>query len=266
MTRDPSTNRGIDARRDAGPCGDPGSGPTGPTAPLPLRERDLVQSGPHQPGEGIKTGGLTTIALISVTLTDSADGQIARITVDSMALKPTGEVAKQITPDAARAVADSLRGAYVWAYTVRGAVRGSPVASNPHPALAAVFQVMGVLFPGLRTGIKVGDSWADTTNINNDARTGHQTGRVIANWRVSGVEDGGMVLEGSALTTVTTNATNGQVLRVLGHSQEHLVTAARGPTRAATIETVNDVTMTSPQNAAPMPARSTGSLKLTREP
>lgn len=238
--------------------------PVIPMAPLRYRieaktasEQDLTSV-----GKGKLSGSLTTTALVSVTLTDSADGQIVRVTVDSMKLEPTGAMTQSLPLSAAGAVGDSTRGAFVRAYAVRGAVRGSPQASSPSPALASIMQAMNVLFPGLRSGIKVGDSWADTTMVNNDVANGHQSGRIIATWKVTGMENGAFVLDGTAATTMTTTAQNGQTLRVNGSSQEHMVMTGRGPARSASIESSNDVTMTSPQNATPIPAKSVGSLKL----
>ena len=239
-------------------------GPVKPAIPLRYRieaktvsEQDLTSV-----GKGTMSGSLTTTAIVTVTLTDSAEGQIARVTVDSMKLEPTGEMLKSLPLTTAITAAESARGAFIRAYTVRGAVRGAPQGSSPNPALQTIVQAISVLFPGLRSGIKVGDGWADTTLINTDVSNGHQTGRIIATWKVADMANGGFVLDGTALSTVTTNATNGQTLHVIGRSQEHLVTASHGPTRSATIATSNEVTMTSPQNAIPIPAKSTGSLRL----
>ena len=139
-------------------------------------------------GRGKVTGSMTTIAYITVTTVDSADGQVARVAVDSMTLEPTGAMAKQITPVAAAAAADSARGLWVHAYNVRGTLRGVPQPSAQNPALSSIMQAVGVMFPGIRSGIKVGDKWADTTKIDNDVQSGHQTGNIISSWAVSGVE------------------------------------------------------------------------------
>ena len=243
-------------------------GPATPTAPRRYRieartasEQDLTSV-----GKGKLSGGLTSTAIVSVTLTDSADGQIVRVTVDSMKLEPTGAMTQSLPLSAAGAVGDSTRGAFVRAYAVRGVVRGAPQASSPSPALASIIQAMNVLFPGLRSNFKVGDSWTDTSIVNNDVANGHQSGRILATWKVTGMENGGFVLDGTAATTMTTTAQNGQTLRVNGRSQEHLVMAGRGPARSASIESANDIVMTSPRNATPIPAKSGGSLRLTPLP
>ena len=217
-------------------------------------------------GRGKLTGSLATTAILSVTMTDSADGQIVRVTVDSMKLEPVGAMAVQLTPAAAAAAADSVRGASVRAYSVRGTLRGVPQPSVPNPALATVMQALGVMFPGLRSGIKVGDSWADTTKIDGDVKGGHQLGSIIAAWSVTGVEDGGLVLEGTSATKVTTTGQNGQSLTVSGGSKEHLVLAPRGPSRRASIESTSDASTVQKLGGAPIPSRTTATLRITPLP
>jgi hypothetical protein len=241
-------------------------GPVKPPAPLRYRleastvsDQDLTSI-----GQGKKTGSLTTIAIISVTLTDSAEGQIARVTVDSMTLAPSGEMTRSLPLNAAGSAADSVRGAYVRAYTVHGMMHGAPQGSNPSAALNPILQAMGDLFPGLRTEIKAGDSWADTTVINNDAANGagHQAGRIISTWKVASAANGGFVLEGTAITMMTTTAQNGLVLHISGTSHQHLVMPSRGPTRSAVVESTNEVSQTSREHPTPIPARTVGSLRL----
>lgn len=247
-------------------------GPVTPAAPLHYRieakttsEQDLTSM-----GRGKLTGGLATTAFVSVTLTDSAEGQIVRVTVDSMKLEPTGQMTTALPLAAAGPVADSARGSFVRSYAVRGALRGAPQASNASPALATIVQAMNVFFPGLRSAMKVGDSWADTTNVDTPVQgngvTGRQTGRIVATWKVTGMEDGAFVLDGTALTTMVSNASNGSVVKVTGRSQEHMIMPGRGPARSATIESSNDITQTTSQQATPIPARSSGSLRLIHLP
>jgi hypothetical protein len=243
-------------------------GPVAPAAPLRYRletttssEQDLTSV-----GKGKVNGSLTTTAIISVTLTDSALGQIARLTVDSITLRPTGEMAKQLPPAVAIAAADSARGAFVRAYTVHGIVRAAPQGSSASPALGSLFQAIPVLFPGLRSNLKLGDSWADTNVVNADTQNGHQAGRIIATWKVDSMVNGGFVLGGTSTTDVTTIASNGQKLHVNGSSRERLAMSSRWPARSATIESTNDVTLTSPQSPTPIPGRNVATLKLTPLP
>jgi hypothetical protein len=240
-------------------------GPVTLPAP-PLRYRIEAKTSTEQDltslNRGKVSGALSTVAFISVTTTDSADGQIARITVDSMKLEPTGATALQLTPAAANAAADSARGMWIRAFSVRGTIKGAPRASAANAALAPVIQAVGVLFPGLRTGIKVGDSWADTTKIDNDVPGGHQRGSVIATWKVTGAENGANVLEGTAATNITKNGQAGESLTITGSSVEQLTLATHGPARSASIESTVIASAVRQQGATPVPTKTGASLRV----
>ena len=235
-----------------------------PAAPLRYRveaktttEQDLTSM-----NRGKVSGALATIAFISVTTTDSADGQVARITVDSMKLEPTGATALQLTPAAANSAADSARGMWIRAFSVRGTIKGAPRPSGANGALAPVMQAVGVLFPGLRSGLKVGDSWSDTTKIDNDVPGGHQRGAIISTWKVTAMENGAFLLDGTAATSVTTNGQAGESQTVNGSSVEHLVLATRGPARSASVESTVSAATVRQQGATPIPTKTVASLRL----
>lgn len=97
----------------------------------------------------------TTSSFITVSLADSAGGKVIRVVVDSMRGDST-------TPIPA-AVLDSARGAQFHGFVEKS---GKPSGLEPLSSSSAVKQVQGLLsdfFPWIRTGLKVGDSWTDTT-------------------------------------------------------------------------------------------------------
>ena len=97
----------------------------------------------------------TTSSFITVTLADSAGGKVMRVVVDSM----RGDSSTPIPA----AVLDSVRGAELHGFVEKS---GKPSRLEPLSGGAAVKQVQGLLsdfFPWIRTGLKVGDSWTDTT-------------------------------------------------------------------------------------------------------
>jgi hypothetical protein len=97
----------------------------------------------------------TTSSFITVTLADSAGGKVMRVVVDSM-------LGDSTTPIPA-AVLDSARGAQFHGFVERS---GKPSGLEPLSGSPAMKQVQGLLsdfFPWIRTGLKVGDSWTDTT-------------------------------------------------------------------------------------------------------
>lgn len=225
-----------------------------------LRELDQSSNG------GAKSAdGLTTSALISVTMTDSAGGQLARITVDSIALNPTGAVVDDLQrhPNAAH----DARGAWVRVYIAHGKIQGGvQLSDSTNPALGAIVQAVGVLFPGIRRGAKVGDSWADTSHINNASGPRRVSGEVVAAWKVVANEGDALVLDGSSTSRTKTEDGSGQVMTLTGGSKERVVIPPTGLARRATIETTNEMSITAPRLTSPIPGKTTGSLTLTPLP
>ena len=96
-----------------------------------------------------------TSSFVTVTLTDSAGGKILRVVVDSM----RGDSATPIPA----AVLDSARGAEFRGFVLKS---GKPSGLEATSTTGAAAQVQGLLsdfFPWIRSGLKVGDSWTDTT-------------------------------------------------------------------------------------------------------
>ncbi|MGH7593748.1 MAG: hypothetical protein ACRELE_07855 [Gemmatimonadales bacterium] len=225
-----------------------------------LRELDRSSMG------GPKTAdGLATSAIIAVTMQDSAGGQLARIVVDSIALSPTGAVVEDLQRHPT-AVQDA-RGAWVNVYIAHGKIQGGvQLSDSTNPALGAIVQAVGVLFPGIRRGAKLGDSWADTSKINNASGPRRVSGEVIATWKVVANEGDALVLEGSSTSETRTEDGSGQVLTLTGGSKERVVIPPTGLARRASIETSSDMSITAPRLTSPIPGRTTGSLTLTPIP
>lgn len=99
----------------------------------------------------------TTSSFITVKVADSAGGKVLRVVLDSI----RGDSATPIP----RAVLDSARGA-----EFRGFLESSGKPSGLQPvagsSTSAATQVQGLLsdiFPWVKAGLKVGDTWTDTT-------------------------------------------------------------------------------------------------------
>jgi hypothetical protein len=236
----------------------------GASAPVPTRFQISSRSTSEQDltavGQGKVAGAIMANGVVTVSLSDSATGQIAKVTVESLTLQPSGAMEKQVTASAAAAAADSARGQFIRAFTVHNALRNTPEPSSHNPALASIQQVMGVLFPGIRSNIKPGDSWADTTNVNSSGAAGKQLGRIISSWKVTGMEAGDLVLDGTSVTHIVTTGQPGQSRTVDGHSTEHLVMTPQGRTRRATIDATSDLTLVTPQAPGPIPGHTTALL------
>lgn len=97
----------------------------------------------------------STSSFITVTLADSAGGKVMRVVIDSLRGDST-------TPIPA-AVLDSARGAEFHGFVEKS---GKPLGLEPVTETSAASQIQGLLsdfFPWIKTGLKVGDSWTDTT-------------------------------------------------------------------------------------------------------
>jgi len=96
-----------------------------------------------------------TSSFITVILADSAGGKAMRVVVDSV----RGDSATPIPAP----VLDSARGAEFHGFVEKS---GKPLGLEPVTGTSAAAQIQGLLsdfFPWIRVGLKVGDSWADTT-------------------------------------------------------------------------------------------------------
>jgi hypothetical protein len=131
-------------------------------------------------GAGKQNLSFTTSAFITVTLADSAGGRVMRVVVDSM----RGDSATPIPA----AVLDSARGAVFRGFVERS---GKMSGLTPPSDNSAAGQVQGLLsefFPWIKTGVKVGDSWADTTAKVNGVGSDSVTIQRVSAYKATGNE------------------------------------------------------------------------------
>jgi hypothetical protein len=133
--------------------------PASNLAPTTIRYRidqSLTQDVDATAAGGAKQSiSFNTSSFITVTLADSAGGKAMRVVVDSV----RGDSATPIPA----AVLDSARGAEFHGFVEKS---GKPLGLEPTTGTSAATQIQGLLsdfFPWIRSGVKVGDSWADTT-------------------------------------------------------------------------------------------------------
>jgi hypothetical protein len=122
----------------------------------------------------------TTSSFVTVNLADSAGGKIIRVVVDSL----RGDSAVPIP----RAVLDSAKGAEFHGYLEKS---GKPSGLEPTRANPAAIQIQGLLsdfFPWIKAGVKVGDSWSDTTAKTNGTGTDSVTVRRVSAYKAAGAE------------------------------------------------------------------------------
>jgi hypothetical protein len=122
----------------------------------------------------------TTSSFVSVSLADSAGGKVIRVVVDSL----RGDSAVPIPA----AVLDSARGAEFHGFLEKS---GKPSGLEPVRANPAAVQIQGLLsdfFPWIKAGLKVGDSWSDTTAKTNGAGTDSVTVRRVSAYKAAAAE------------------------------------------------------------------------------
>lgn len=134
-------------------------------------------------GAAKQTIAFNTSSFITVTLADSAGGKVMTVRVDSL----RGDSATPIPA----AVLDSARGAEFHGFVERS---GKPSGLAPVTGTSAAAQIQGLLsdfFPWVRTGLKVGDSWTDTTAKVNGIGADSVTVRRVSAYTASGNETRG---------------------------------------------------------------------------
>jgi hypothetical protein len=122
----------------------------------------------------------STTSFVTVTLADSAGGKVMRVVVDSI----RGDSATPIPP----AVLDSARGSEFHGFVQKS---GKPTGLEPVSGASAAVQVQGLLsdfFPWTRAGLKVGDSWTDTTAKTNGTGPDSVTVRRVSAYKAAAGE------------------------------------------------------------------------------
>jgi hypothetical protein len=134
-------------------------------------------------GGAKQTTTFNTSSFITVILADSAGGKVMRVVIDSV----RGDSATPIPP----AVLDSARGAEFHGFIEKS---GKPPDLEPIKGASAAAQIQGLLsdfFPWIRTGLKVGDSWVDTTAKVNGVGADSVTVRRVSAYKASANETRG---------------------------------------------------------------------------
>ena len=121
-----------------------------------------------------------TSSFVTVTLADSAGGKAIRVVVDSV----RGDSATPIPP----AVLDSARGSRFYGFLAKS---GKPSGFEPTGNTSAAAQIQGLLsdfFPWTRPGLKVGESWTDTTSKTNGSGVDSVTVRRVTSYKTTAGE------------------------------------------------------------------------------
>lgn len=153
----------------------------------PITSRYRIDQSLFQEIDATAAGGarqvisFTTSSFITVTLVDSAGGKVMRVVIDSL----KGDSATPIPA----AVLDSARGAEFRGFVARS---GKPSRLEPVHSSSAIAQVQGLLsdfYPWSKAGIKVGQSWSDTTARVNGVGVDSVTVRRVSAYKAAPTEN-----------------------------------------------------------------------------
>jgi hypothetical protein len=125
----------------------------------------------------------TTSSFVTVTLADSAGGKTIRVVVDSV----RGDSATPVPP----AVLDSARGVEFSGFLEKS---GKPRGLQPSGNASAAVQIQGLLsdfLPWTRAGLKVGETWSDTTSKTNGTGADSVTVRRVSAYKAAAGETKG---------------------------------------------------------------------------
>jgi hypothetical protein len=144
-------------------------------------DQSLVQEMDASAAGGAKQKiAFKTSSFVTVTLADSAGGKAIRVVIDSI----KGDSATPISS----AVLDSARGAEFHGFVAKS---GKPSGLQPSGNAAAATQIQGLLsdfFPWTKAGLKVGDSWTDTTAKTNSTGADSVTVRRVSAYQATASE------------------------------------------------------------------------------
>ena len=214
-------------------------------------------------GSGKQTGDVAAVAFVSVTMSDSAAGQLAHIVVDSMTLEPNGSMTMAYDPT----FAASAKGGFFHLYVVGGKVQGTPTPSiEGNPALAILAQAMMVMFPGAtKSGLKAGESYTDTTNTTSTTEQGTNNSSAITVWTMKGMEGDAMTFEGESTGKMTVDGGQAAITGT-NKGTRTMTSTAKGPVRSAAINTTVDLAAVPNGMSDVIPVKGTSSLTITLLP
>jgi hypothetical protein len=122
----------------------------------------------------------STTSFVTVTLADSAGGKAMRVVVDSVRADTTSPIPP--------AVLDSARGAEFRGFVEKS---GKPAVLKPVGNAGAAAQIQGLLsdfYPWTRAGLKIGESWSDTTAKTNGTGSDSVTVRRVSAYKAAASE------------------------------------------------------------------------------
>jgi hypothetical protein len=131
-------------------------------------------------GGGKQSFVVKTTSFVQLTLTDSAGGRAVKVLVDSIHgdSLPPGAPADMLTKAAGVVVTGFV--------DAKGKV--SNVKSSSDAGGLQLNSLVQQLLPPIKSNIKVGDAWTDTTETSSGISSGNMSTRTVTNFKVTGSE------------------------------------------------------------------------------
>lgn len=211
-------------------------------------------------GMASQSGDINIVAFVSVAMSDSANGQLAHIVVDSMTLAPTGTLAAQFDPSLGAAT----KGAFFHVFVVGGKVQGTPKGSmEGNTALATIGQAVSALFPGdTRAGLKSGDTYSDSSTTTTTTEQGTNKTTAITAWTVKGAEGDALVFEGSTTGKMSMDGANAMTGTTKG--ARTMTSTAKGPVKSATLTNNADIAVIPAGMSDALPVKVVSTMTITQ--
>lgn len=199
-----------------------------------VSNQEIDASALGQPSQAVT---ITTTALITLRLTDSAGGQVAHITIDSAGMDG-GEAMAMLGPE----MTEVPPGVFFHFFVKDGKPASDMTPSTTSVPVLSLAGAIAALFSVPKPAAKVGESWTDTVVVDTVMAQGNSKVTTISKWKVSSMEAGGRVLDADQTGIMEVETPMGKMSGTTSGKQ-HLVTRPRGPLLRMNTDTISDMTM-----------------------
>jgi hypothetical protein len=209
-------------------------------------------------GQAPQNQTMTSMALLTTTVRDTAGGKVAHIVIDSITFDGGGAEA-QMPPE----MLVSAKGAFFDGYVVNGRFKTPPSSSVKSVPATQVAAGVLLMFPGARSGMKVGDSWTDTVRTDTTTSAGAANGQTTIAWTVQSIDNGVITLNAITAATGTVGAGAAQ-MQIQSNGKQTATSTVAGPASSGLTTSQGETSMNVGGNAIPIRVSTT--VKLTQLP
>ncbi len=208
----------------------------------PLRYKIEVKSAQQMDmsamGQGNMNITIASTAWVSIASRDSAGATLLHVIIDS-AVIDAGELAAQMPPE----MLNVAKGTALDLAIVAGKIQvPNPEAIGTSPAMGLIFAGLSMLYPNARTGVKLGDTWVDTTTSDTTSAMGKGKTSQIRKWKASSKDGDALVLDIDFTGSMTMDGAMANIAAT-SSGTSHYTMPPKGAARKASSETKSDMKM-----------------------